>query len=259
MENDETKVIPAPPQAPQAPSAPTKREAFMSKVKERYPDNDYEDEEARYGAYSQYVDDISSERDKYKASNDKFAEAYSRDPRFAAIAQEAVKDDGNVASKMVEVYGRDVMEAFNDPEQIAALTEANNKYLADVAEMNEIAKEQEKNKAESDKVIADFLAANDMAPEEGEKFLEGYYQMIEDGLMGIVRKEYLESYMKSLNYDSDLIDAARAGEVKGMNERAEKQIKTQIGDGIADIASQGKDDTMPKPNGKGMRKGGFYD
>lgn len=259
MEIDETKVDTAPPIAPTAPSAPTKKEEFMGRVKERYPDNDYEDEDARYGAYSQYVDDISSERDKYKESNDKFADAYARDPRFAAIAQEAVKDGGNVASKMVEVYGRDVMEAFNDPEQIAALTEANNKYLADVAEMNEIAKEQEKNKTESDKIIAEFLAENDMAPEEGEKFLEGYYQMIEDGLMGIVRKEYLESYMKSLNYDSDLVDAARAGEVKGMNEQHDKMVKKQIGDGIADISSQGKDDTMPTPSTKGMKKRSFYD
>lgn len=236
---------------------PTARENFLSRVKSKYPDEDYENEETRYSMYGKYMDDVEGERNKYKESNDKFADAYARDPRFAAIAQEAVKEDGDVTSKMIEVYGRDAMEAWNDPEQLEALTEANNKYLANVAETEEIRKEQEKNKAESDKIISAFLEENGMGPEDGERFLEAYYQMIEDGLMGIVRKEYLESFMKAQNYESDLIDAAHAGEVKASNDRIERQKKEQIGDGVADV-SHGSDDPVVRPQGKGMRKGGFY-
>lgn len=237
---------------------PTARESFMARVKEKYPDHDYEDEDARYGAYNQYLDEVTQERDKYKESDQKFADAYSKDPRFAAIAQEAVKEDGDVTSKMIEVYGKDVMDAWNDPDQIEALTEAQNKYLANVAETEEIRKQQEANKAETDKVIAEYLQENNMSPEEGEKFLEGFYTMIEDALLGIIKREYLESYAKAQNYESDLRDAAVAGEVKAKNERAERQIKKEIGDGVPDV-SQGQDDNQErKPKGKGMTRGMFY-
>lgn len=43
----------------EAPSV-SNRERFMSHVREKYPDVDYDDEDARYGAYNDYFDAMDS-------------------------------------------------------------------------------------------------------------------------------------------------------------------------------------------------------
>lgn len=224
----------------------SKRENFLSRMKERMPDVEFdsEDPEVRYGAFEKYDDDIQSQLGKYKESDSKLKELFKKDPRFASFVSEVV--EGNLPStSFVKYFGKDVLDMSGDEEAMAKLNESNQEYLNRVAESGRLQEEQEKNMESSAQEMSDFKAEKSMSDEEFEKFIGECYGVIEDALMGKVGKSFLEIMYKGMNYEKDIQDAAAAGVVEGRNQKIDEQLKKTIGDGIPSLNAGGKGGTKP--------------
>lgn len=234
----------------------SKRESFLSRMKERMPDVDFdsEDPEVRYGAFEKYDDDTQAEINKYKENDGKLKDLFSKDPRFAAFMSDAVGGE-SVPTSFAKYFGKDVLDMSGDEEKMAELNEANQEYLNRVAESNKLREDQEKNMEASAQDMSDFKSEKGMADEDFEKFISECYSVIENALMGKIDKSFMEIMYKGLNYEKDLQDAAAAGVVEGRNQKIDSSLKEQVGDGVPNLASGGKSE---KPAPKIPRKRDFY-
>ena len=221
----------------------SKRAAYIAKMKERHPEVDFDDEDARYGAYDEELESL----EKHKNSNKKFADAFSKDPKFAKFTK-GVMEGGSPTEQFVRIYGEDALNAYDDDEALEKMSQAHQDYLNEVADGKKLEEEQKKNLDISQGVIQKFAEAHKMDEQTIDAFLEGVYQMYEDGLKGIVKQEVLEMVFKAKNYDADLSKAAKAGEVKGKNEKIKAIEKQKIGDGSPRMESSNSSKAKAEQN-----------
>lgn len=234
----------------------SKREIFLSRMKERMPDVDFdsEDPEVRYGAFEKYDNDMQAEFNKYKENDDKLKGLFGKDPRFASFMSDVVGGD-SPSSSFVKYFGKDVLDMSGDEEQMAKLNEANQEYLNRVAESNKLREDQDKNMEASAQDMSDFKAEKGMSDEEFEKFIGECYSVVENALMGKIDKSFMETMYKGLNYEKDIQDAAQAGVAEGRNQKIEDSLKKQVGDGVPKLAAGVKSE---KPVPKIPIKRDFY-
>lgn len=224
----------------------SKRGSFLSRMKERMPDVNFdsEDPEERYGAFEKYDDDTQSQLGKYKDSDSKLKDLFKKDPRFASFMSEVVGGD-SPSTSFVKHFGKDVLDMSGDEEGMAKLNESNQEYLNRVAESGKLQEEQEKNMETSAQEMSDFKAEKAIYDEEFEKFIGECYSVIESALMGKIDKSFLETMYKGLNYENDIQDAATAGVVEGRNQKIDEKLKSSTGDGVPMLNSGGKGGTKP--------------
>lgn len=234
----------------------SKRESFLSRMKERMPDVDFdsEDPEVRYGAFEKYDDETQSQLSKYKENDGKLKALFVKDPRFAAFMTDAVEGKSAPAS-FAKYFGKDMMDMSGDEEEMAKLNEANQEYLNRVAESNKLREEQEKNMEASAQDMTDFKAEKGMSDEDFEKFIGECYGVIENALMGKIDKSFMETMYKGLNYEKDVQEAADAGVAEGRNQKIDETLRKNVGDNVPNLGAGGKSE---KTERRIPRKRDFY-
>lgn len=222
----------------------SKRSSFLSKMKNRMPDVNFdsEDPEERYSAFDKYDEDVQEQLGKYKESDSKLKELFAKDPRFATFMSDVV-GGGSPSTSFVKYFGKDVLDMSGDEEQMAKLNESNQEYLNRVAESNKLRQEQEKNMESSAQDMSDFKSEKNMSDEDFESFIDECYKVVEGALMGKIDKSFLEIMYKGLNYEKDLQDAATAGVIEGRNQKIDETLRKKDGDGIPNLNTGGKGGT----------------
>ena len=226
------------------------REQYLSRMKARRGDVDYEDEEARYGAFLQDDDDRESALTKHRESDSKLSGMFKKDPRFAALLNDAI-EGGDVSTSFVKRYGKDVLDA--DEESLAKIAEANQEFLNKVAESNSLYEQQQANLAKSEAAMQAFKEDKGMDDASFEGFIGKVYDTLENGFMGELTTEFMEIFYKGLSYENDVRKAADAGLVEGRNQKIELENKAEIGDSLpnlSDTSKGGKQAPIVRPNKK---------
>ena len=129
--------------------AKSKRENFGERLKKKYPDREYPDDEALFGQINDDYDDYDNQLNQYKEREGRLSDLLSKDPRSAQfIADMAKGNDPWLA--VIERLGIDgVTDLMNDPEKQAEYAEANKKYVERLAKEKSLEDEYQKNFAES--------------------------------------------------------------------------------------------------------------
>lgn len=210
----------------------TSRQKYLARMKERVGDDrNWEDEEERYRAYVDYDDEQQASIGKFQESNRKLAEVFTKNPKFAAMMRDVMQgDDASVA--FIRYFGRDALDATGDEEKMQVITTANQEYLNRVAESEQLRKTQEENLGKSEEEMTAFQLEKGLSDEEFAKFVDAVYNVLEQGLEGLIKKDFLEIFWKGLNYDNDMKDAAQVGRTQGRNEKIKLENRTQKGDDV---------------------------
>ena len=229
----------------------TKRELFAERLKSRYPDREFADDEAMYGQAGEDYDAYENELNGYREREGQMEELFARDPKNAQfLADMAAGKDPWIV--VIERLGTDgITELLNDPEKKAAYEEANKRYAERLAKEKEIEAEYDRNMEESQRVREELDAIHGV--EAVDAALGVIDQMTKDAIMGKVTKEAVEMAMKIVNRDADLANARSEGEIAGRNAKIEERMRRQqTGDGMPQIGGA----TAPAPAPK---KRGFFD
>ena len=134
----------------QTPTAPakSKRDLFGERLKKKYPDRDYADDEALFGQINDDYDQYDNELGQYKERESRLTDLLSKDNRAAQfIADMAKGNDPWLA--VIERLGIDgITDLMNDPSKQEAYAEANKKYVERLAKEKSLEEEYEKNMKE---------------------------------------------------------------------------------------------------------------
>ena len=217
----------------EAPSL-SNRERFLSRMKEKYPDVDYDDEDARYGTYNDYFDAMDSRTRELEQSDEGMRNLFSRDPRVADIMIDIAKGE-DPAIAFYRAYPDYINQDLSDPDVAARLAEENKERIEKLQAEEE--EKQRTGKEREDKQQA--------AGEEIGGIVSMFVAIANEGITMDVSRETLELIRKGLGYDGDVAKAREEGSIEGRNERIGREKKRFMGDGIAHISDYDRNEETP--------------
>lgn len=225
------------------------KERYEERVKSKYPDREFADEEALWGQvnddYDGYDKEIASYRDREKALSDLF----TSDPRSAAFLTQWRKGK-NPAVALVEMFGDDFVEELKDPAKQEELAAASKEYADRVAKEKEFDEQYQKNITKTLETLEQMQQKGGYSDDDIDKAMSFLVGIMKDGIVGKFTSESIKMALCAINHDDDVAMAAREGEVRGRNTRIEERLRRgQRGDGTASLdgknGGQSKSRDMP--------------
>ena len=129
----------------------SKRDSFSERLKSKYPDREFADDEALFGQINDDYDEYDSQLSGYKEREQKIADMFTSDPRSAHFVT-TWRDGGDPVVEFVRRFGSDIKDRLDDPEWHDKLAAANKEFVERVAEEKELQAMYEKNIAATKKV-----------------------------------------------------------------------------------------------------------
>ena len=221
-----------------------KRELFMERLKTKYPDDNFDDEEVLYGRLGEDYDNAENEIAEYKKHEDELAGMFAADPRSAGYLN-SWRKGADPAVELIRMFGDDVREALDDPDKQEAIEEARKEYLDKVSKSKELEEEYSKNLEVSLEELSKFQEDNNLTDEELDNVSEFIMTIITDGINGKITRDTMDMALKALNHDTDIAEASHEAEVRGKNAKIIEKLR-KTGDGMAAMGGQNGIPEKPK-------------
>ena len=214
------------------------RDRYMERLKAKYPDREFADDEALYGQinedYDNYDGELSGYREREKALSDLFAS----NPRSAAFLTDWRNGEDPIVV-MIRKFGDDFKAALEDPEKQEALAAANKEYAERIAEEEKYEEEYQKNISETYATLEKMQQEKGLSDEDIDGAMDFLVGIMRDGLLGKFTSESITMALKAIKHDSDVELADREGEVRGRNTKIEEKLrKGSKNDGTANLGSK---------------------
>lgn len=214
------------------------RDRYAERLKAKYPDKEFADDEAIFGQinddYDSYDNELSEYREREKALSDLFAS----NPRSAAFLMDWRKGEDPIIG-MVRKFGDDFKAALEDPDKQEALAAANKEFAERIAKEEEYEAEYQKNINETLTTIEGLQKEQNLSDEQIDSAMDFLLAIVRDGIMGKFTSESITMALKALTHDSDVELAEREGEVRGRNTKIEEKLrKSNRNDGTANLGSK---------------------
>lgn len=185
-------------------ASPSRKDAAIGRLRKRYPDKKFEDEEEIYGQMSDDYDALESENARYKAEQD-------------ALYETLADDGGDLAERLLSAFGNSEVKKRREE----------NKVLEE---------EWRKSEAERDRTLAEFQDEHGLTDEQLDAVWDGLLGILTDFLHGKVSKRTLETIKSGIDHDADVAAAGHEGEVRGRNAKIEERLaRSKAGDGLGNL------------------------
>ena len=217
--------------------AKSKRENFGERLKKKYPDREYPDDEALFGQINDDYDDYDNQLNQYKEREGRLSDLLSKDPRSAQFIADMAKGNAPWLA-VIERLGIDgVTDLMNDPEKQAAYAEANKKYVERLAKEKSLEDEYQKNFAESMDLLEQIQQEKQLGDDTIDAAMELVIRIANEAIVGKFTRETIEMALNAVTHDADVNNARTEGTVAGRNEKIEEKLrKPKTGDGLPSLA-----------------------
>lgn len=202
----------------------SKRDAYLKKLREKYPGDNFDDDEAIFGRVAEDEAARDEQVSKYETESGKLLDMYTRDPRSAAFF-ENWRNNGDPLVFLIRELGDDFKAALDDPERAEEISKAHSDWLAKVAKEKELQEQAADNLNATLQTLEEFQKENDLTDEEASKIFDFVYKIIGDGIMNVITKDTFAIAAKALNYEKDVESALAEGEIKGRNAKIDDKLQ----------------------------------
>lgn len=205
----------------------SKRDAYIERLKAKYPDRPFDDDEALFGQAGADYDEYENQLNGYKEREGQLEEIFRKDPRNAQFFTDMARGDDPWIAVIKRMGTDGVLELINDPAKQEAYAEANKEYAERLAEEKRMEEERDKNLVESEKL-------REMYDKKfGEAMIDNAIAVIDqisrDALVGKITPATLDMALKMVNHDADMANARSEGEIAGRNAKIEEKLQKQNG------------------------------
>lgn len=210
----------------------TKRELIGERLKERYPDKDFADDEALFGQISDDYDEYDKELGGYRDHEKAFSDMFTSDPRSAAFLTDWRKGEDPTIG-LIRRFGPEIKDAIDDPELQEQIAKANKEYVERVQKSKELEEEYQKNISETLQYLDGLAKNGEMQEKDIDDAMELLISIVHDGIVGKFSPETIAMAVKALNHDADVEEASVVGEVRGRNAKIDERLRrSEKGDGM---------------------------
>ncbi len=218
--------------------AKSRRDQHLDRLRSKYPDKKFEDDEEIYGQISDDYDTYEAELEELRGREKSLSDMFAADPRSAQFLTDMHNGNDPVLG-LVRNFGVEIKDVLDDPEMQDRIAEANKEYVERIANSKKLDEEYEKNMDNTLDTLRQFQAERGMSDEQIDQVVDFLLGVVRDGVMGKFSTETLNMACKALNYDADVAAAGEEGEVAGRNAKiTEKLRKSNKGDGTAPLGGK---------------------
>lgn len=224
----------------------SKRDAAVERLKSRYPDKKFEDDEEIFGAIGDDYDNYDKELDGYRDREKRLTDLFAQNPQSAQFLTDWAKGEDPVLS-LIRNHGLEISEAINDPERQEQIAEANKEFVERVAKNKQLEEEYNANLSESLSLLERLQKERGLSDDEIDKAMDLLLQIINEGILGKFTMGTIDMALKALNHDSDVAVASEEAEIRGRNAKIEEKLRrSQTGDGMPVIGGRNGSSEAPR-------------
>lgn len=225
----------------------SKRDAMSARLKNKYPDQEFADDEALFGRINDDYDDYDKQLGEYQQREQSFVDMFNSDPRSAHFMNNW-RNGSTPEVELMRQFGDTFKEALDDPEKMDELEAAHKEYLDRVAKSKELEDQYNQNIGQSIETLDQFQADNGLDDAKTDEVMDFLNGVVHDAIVGKYSRESMEMALKAINHDEDVATADADAEVRGRNAKINENLrKRQAGDGTA---------TLNGRNGRGSTPAG---
>lgn len=211
----------------------SRRDMFGERLKAKYPDKEYANDEALFAQINDDYDNYENEIGRYKEREDKMTDMFVRDPKSARFMAAMAKDEDPVVL-MLELVGADgITDLMNNPEKKEEYAKANADYLKRVAREQELEAVYNKNLGETLAMLEQVQQEQGLSDETVDAAVELIQKIADDAVLAKYSRETFDMALKMLRRDADIENARSEGEIAGRNAKIDEKLKKEkSGDGL---------------------------
>lgn len=211
----------------------SRREQHIERLRKKYPEKQFEDDEAIFGQISDDYDQFEEENQSMKDREKAFANLFNSNPKSARLMMEW-KDGKDPVASLIRIYGKgSITEALDDPSKLEAIEEANKEFADRVAKNKEFDAQYEKNLPKSLQAIEKWASEEHISDDEIDNIATSLAKICGDFIVGKIEISTMQMLRNGINHDSDVANAQEEGEVAGRNAKITENLrKSKKGDGL---------------------------
>lgn len=215
----------------------SRRDQFGERLKKKYPDREYADDEALFGQINDDYDEYDNQLSGYRERESKLTEMLAKDPHSAQFITDMAQGKDPWVSLINRIGIDGVKEMLDDPAKMDEYAANNKEYINRMSKQKGLEEEWEKN-------MRTTLAMLEQKQQElglSDELIDAVADLIKgitnDAVIGIIKPETVDMALKAINHDADIAAASEQGEIRGKNAKAEAKLrKPQRGDGTPTLA-----------------------
>ncbi len=214
------------------------RDRYIERLKARYPDKEFADDEALFGQINDDYDGYDKELSVYREQDKALSDMFASDPRSAAFLTDWRNGEDPLAG-LIRKFGDDFKAALEDPGKQEQLAAANKEYAERIAKEREYEEQYQQNINETYAVIEQVQQEDGLTDGDIDQAMEFLIGIMKDGLLGKFSADSIRMAVKAIRHDSDVEQAGHEGEIRGRNSKIEERLRRKgRGDGTADLAGK---------------------
>lgn len=215
----------------------TRRDQFGERLKKKYPDREYADDEALFGQINDDYDEYDKQLSGYKERESKLTDMFTHDPRSAQFITDMAQGKDPWASLISRIGIDGVKEMLDDPDKMDEFAASNKEYVDRMAKQKGLEEEWEKNMKVTLSMLEQKQQELGLSDEQIDAVADWVKDITNDAVLGIIRPETVDMALKAINHDADVATASEEGEIRGKNAKAEAKLrKPTRGDGTPTLA-----------------------
>lgn len=229
----------------------SKRDLVGERLKKKYPDKEYVDDEALFGQINDDYDQYDNELGQYKERESRLTDLLSKDERAAQFISDMAKGNDPWLA-VIERLGIDgITDLLNDPGKQAAYAEANKKYVERLAKEKSLEEEYENNMKEVTLPMLERLKTERGISDDMIDAAWAYLHHVADAaIRGTFTEEDIDMALKAVNHDADVENARTEGTVAGRNAKIDEKLrKPATGDGTPTLSGSNNGPTRRPSSG----------
>lgn len=232
----------------------SRRDQFGERLKKKYPDREYADDEALFGQINDDYDEYDSQLSGYKERESKLTDMFTRDPQSAQFITDMAQGKDPWASLINRIGIDGVKEMLDDPAKMEEFSKSNKEYVDRMAKQKGLEEEWEKNMKTTLSMLEQKQQELSLTDEQIDQAADLIKEITNDAVIGIIKPQTIDMVLKAINHDADIAAASEEGEIRGKNAKAEVKLrKPKRGDGTPTLAGA---NNAPAPS---RQKGSIFD
>jgi hypothetical protein len=223
---------------PENKEVKSNRDQYTERLKTKYPDKGFDDDEALFGQINEDYDGYDKQLSEYGDREKALSDLFSSNPHSAAFLTDWRNGEDPIVG-MIRKFGDDFKAALEDPEKQEALAAANKEYAERIAKESEFEEQYQQNITETLSTLEAIQQEDGLSDDDIDNAMELLIGIMKDGLLGKFSRDSILTALKAINHDANVEQADHAGEVRGRNTKIEEKLrKGGKSDGTANLAGK---------------------
>lgn len=216
----------------------SRRDAMLERLRGRYPDKDFADDESMYGQIYEDYDNYDSDINGFKEREASLVDLFNKNPSAARFITDLAKGEDPWIAVIKRLGIDGITDLLNNPEKQEEYAKANADYVERLGKENALEEEYNENLSESLALLERIQQEKQLSDEQMDAAYALITKIANEAIMGKFSEETVNMALNALNHDTDVENARAEGAIAGKNAKIDEKLRTKNeGDGMPNSAS----------------------